>query len=74
MLSDQLLVDFLIAVPILAIWIIFPDMAAAIVHMIGDRITKIMYELPYNRVLENEADEMGMKLSAKVCEILLLVT
>ncbi|XP_032681583.1 metalloendopeptidase OMA1, mitochondrial-like [Odontomachus brunneus] len=67
MMSDQFLLDLLIAVPILLVWFTFPDMAAAIVHTIGDRITKIVYELPYNRVLENEADEVAIKLSAKAC-------
>lgn len=65
--------DLLIAIPILLVWFTFPDIAAAIVHTIGDRITKIIYELPYNRVLENEADEVAMKLSAKVCMISLLI-
>lgn len=73
MLSDQLLLDLLIVVPILVIWFTFPDIAAAIVHMIADRIMKIMHELPYNRVLEKEADEVAMRLSAKVCKILLVV-
>ncbi|XP_014481096.1 PREDICTED: metalloendopeptidase OMA1, mitochondrial-like isoform X4 [Dinoponera quadriceps] len=67
MLSDQLLLDFLIAVPILLIWMIFPDMAAAIVHTIVDRTINIMHQLPYNRVLEKEADEVAMQLSAKAC-------
>lgn len=66
-LSDQLLRDFLIAIPILLVWALFPDMAAALIHMIGERIVNIMYNLPFSRVLENEADEVGLKLAAKVC-------
>lgn len=65
-LSDQLLWDFLIAIPILLVWALFPDIAAAIIHMIGERIVNIMYKLPYSRVLENEADEVGLRLAAKV--------
>ncbi|EFN74437.1 Metalloendopeptidase OMA1, mitochondrial [Camponotus floridanus] len=66
-LSDQLLWDFLIAVPILLVWALFPDVTAFIIHMIGERIINIMYNLPYSRVLENEADEVGLKLAAKAC-------
>lgn len=66
-LSDQLLWDFLIAIPILFVWALFPDLAAAIIHIIGERIVNIMYKLPYSRVLENEADEVGLKLAAKAC-------
>ncbi|KAL0126543.1 hypothetical protein PUN28_005130 [Cardiocondyla obscurior] len=66
-LSDQLLWDFLIAIPILIVWALFPDMAAAIIHMIGERILNIIYNLPFSRVLENEADEVGLKLAAKAC-------
>lgn len=65
-LSDQLLWDFLIAIPILLVWALFPDITAAIIHMIGERIVNVMYKLPYSRVLENEADEVGLRLAAKV--------
>lgn len=66
-LSGQLMWDFLIAVPILLIWALFPDMAAALIHMIGERIVTVMYNLPFSRGLENEADEVGLKLAAKAC-------
>lgn len=66
-LSDQLLWDILIAIPILLVWALFPDIAAAIIHMIGERVVNIMYKLPYSRVLENEADEVGLRLAAKAC-------
>lgn len=66
-LSDQLLWDFLIAIPILLVWAVFPDVTAFIIHMIGERFINIMYNLPYSRVLENEADEVGLKLAAKAC-------
>ncbi|XP_012529308.1 metalloendopeptidase OMA1, mitochondrial isoform X1 [Monomorium pharaonis] len=66
-LSDQLLWDFLIAIPILLIWALFPDFSAAIIHFIGERIVNVMYNLPLSRILENEADEVGLKLAAKAC-------
>jgi len=62
--------DFLIAIPILLVWALFPDVTAFIIHMIGERIINIMYNLPYSRVLENEADEVGLKLAAKVCNVI----
>lgn len=66
-LSHQLLWDFLIVIPILLVWALFPDLVAAIIHMIGERILNIIYNLPFSRVLENEADEVGLKLAAKAC-------
>lgn len=69
-MSGQLLWDFLIAIPILLVWALFPDVMAFIIHMIGERIINIMYNLPYSRVLENEADEVGLKLAAKVCNVI----
>ncbi|KYQ54881.1 Metalloendopeptidase OMA1, mitochondrial [Trachymyrmex zeteki] len=66
-LSDQLLWDFLIVIPILLVWALFPDMTAAIIHIIGERIVNVMYNLPFSRILENEADEVGLKLAAKAC-------
>ncbi|XP_011637616.1 metalloendopeptidase OMA1, mitochondrial-like [Pogonomyrmex barbatus] len=66
-LSDQLLWDFLIAIPVLLIWALFPDLSAAIIHMIGERIVNLIYNLPFSRDLENEADEVGLKLAAKAC-------
>lgn len=66
-LSGQLLWDFIIVIPILLLWASFPDLAAAVTHIIGERIVNILYGLPLSRVLENEADEVGLKLAAKVC-------
>lgn len=73
-LSGQLLWDFLIAIPILLVWTLFPDLTAVIIHMIGERFINVVYNLPYSRVLENEADEVGLKLAAKVCYIILYYT
>ncbi|XP_011863450.1 PREDICTED: metalloendopeptidase OMA1, mitochondrial-like [Vollenhovia emeryi] len=66
-LSGQLLWDFLIVIPILLVWALFPDLTAGIIQIIGERIVNIVYNLPYSRVLENEADEVGLKLAAKAC-------
>ncbi|XP_012234802.1 metalloendopeptidase OMA1, mitochondrial-like [Linepithema humile] len=66
-LSDQLLWDILIAIPIFLIWALFPDVAAAITHLIAERFVNVVYKLPYSRILENEADEVGLKLAAKAC-------
>lgn len=56
--------------PILLIWAIFPDIAAIIIHMLTERVLNVMYNLPYSRSLETEADEVGIKLAAKVCNII----
>ncbi|XP_025152655.1 metalloendopeptidase OMA1, mitochondrial isoform X3 [Harpegnathos saltator] len=67
LLTDQFFLDFLIVVPTLLVWVVFPDMAAAIVQLLINQIMRIMYELPYSRLLEKEADEVAMKLAAKAC-------
>jgi len=66
-LSSQLLWDLLIVIPILLVWTLFPDLAAVVIHMLGERILNVMYNLPLSRVLESEADEVGLKLAAKAC-------
>lgn len=71
-LSDQLLWDILVAIPILLIWAVFPDLAAAVTHLIAERLVNVIYKLPYSRILENEADEVGIKLAAKVHIIILI--
>lgn len=67
MLSDQLLWDFLLVIPMLLVWAFVPYIAAPIVQIIGEQIVNIMYKLPYSRTLENEADQVGIRLAAKAC-------
>ncbi|KAH0945020.1 hypothetical protein HN011_005494 [Eciton burchellii] len=67
LLSDQLLLDFLMMVPMLLIWAIFPYLAAPVIQFIGEQMVNIMYKLPYNRNLEYEADQIGLNLAAKAC-------
>lgn len=65
-MSDQVLLDFLLIMPVLLVWALFPDLAALVIHSIGERLVNVIYKLPYSRTLENEADEVGIKLAAKV--------
>ncbi|XP_011336744.2 metalloendopeptidase OMA1, mitochondrial isoform X2 [Ooceraea biroi] len=67
MLSNQLLWDFLMVIPMLLVWALLPYIAAPVVQFTGEQIVNIMYKLPYNRVLESEADQVGIKLAAKAC-------
>lgn len=53
-------------IPILLLWASFPDSLAFLLHVIGQHIVNLLHNLPYSRSLENEADEVGLKLAAKV--------
>lgn len=53
-------------IPILLLWASFPDSLAFFLHMIGQHIVNLLHNLPYSRSLENEADEVGLNLAARV--------
>lgn len=62
----------LLTVPVLAfIWFYFDDFAAFLVYTIQQYLYPLIYEygfsLPYSRLLETEADEVGLLLAAKAC-------
>ncbi|KAF7393584.1 hypothetical protein HZH68_010403 [Vespula germanica] len=65
--SHALLIDVLMTIPILLLWASFPDSLAFLLHVIGQHIVNLLHNLPYSRSLENEADEVGLKLAAKAC-------
>jgi len=53
--------------PLAAIWAILPtDITAALCHWIASTVSSIVMELPHSRFIEQEADEVGLILTAKV--------
>lgn len=66
-ISRDTLINFLLAVPIALIWAIFPDLLAAILHLLGDDFINIFISLPYNRDLESEADFVGLLIASRAC-------
>ncbi|XP_020292430.1 metalloendopeptidase OMA1, mitochondrial-like [Pseudomyrmex gracilis] len=66
-ISQKVLWDFLTVIPIFFIWSLLPDIKATVVHFLAEQIVNIIYKLPHRRILEREADDVGIKLTAKAC-------
>lgn len=50
------------------LWAFLPsDMTALITQYIADKFLKFLFQLPYNRQLETEADYVGTMLAARAC-------
>jgi len=51
----------------LVVWAVLPsDLTAFITQYFVDKFNKFLFELPYSRNLEKEADHVGLMLAAKV--------
>jgi len=51
-----------------AIWALIPvDPVALVVHLLQDSMEDAVVHLPYSRLLENEADSVGLVLAARAC-------
>ncbi|KAI8510044.1 metalloendopeptidase [Branchiostoma belcheri] len=62
------LVDCLSICVVAAIWALFPsDWMALLSHWLQNKFAKLLLEMPYSRMLETEADEVGLQLAAKAC-------
>ena len=49
------------------VWAVLPtDVTALITATLANRFLKYVFELPYSRKLEQEADSVGLVLAAKV--------
>ena len=67
-LSRTGLVDFLSLFAIAAIWLVVPyDVFSLITHKLFRSSTKLMFEKPYSRRLELEADHVGLMLASRAC-------
>uniref|UniRef100_A0A1A7X1B5 Metalloendopeptidase OMA1, mitochondrial n=2 Tax=Iconisemion striatum TaxID=60296 RepID=A0A1A7X1B5_9TELE len=61
-------VDFLSLILVTAIWALFPgDFLALLGGWAKDKLTELMFNHPYSRKLETEADRVGLQLAAKAC-------
>lgn len=67
--SSLHLVDLLVLVPLALIWAVLPEAAAVIAHWLSGYFTKVLFQLPFSRALEAEADEIGLQLTAKVSKL-----
>ncbi|XP_038609040.1 metalloendopeptidase OMA1, mitochondrial [Tachyglossus aculeatus] len=61
-------VDFLALVLLTAIWALCPqDSLAFLGQWLQSKLQEYMFERPYSRTLEAEADRVGLQLAAKAC-------
>ncbi len=62
------ILDALLIFPMAMLWAIIPsDGIAIITSWFFDKVATITLALPFSRQMEAEADEVGLKLSAKAC-------
>ncbi|CAI9583492.1 unnamed protein product [Staurois parvus] len=62
------LLDFLFMISLVMIWAICPmDSLAVLGHWIQSKLQEYVFERPYSRTLETEADKVGLELAAKAC-------
>uniref|UniRef100_A0A3Q1GM21 Metalloendopeptidase OMA1, mitochondrial n=1 Tax=Acanthochromis polyacanthus TaxID=80966 RepID=A0A3Q1GM21_9TELE len=61
-------VDLLSLILLTAIWAVCPrDSVAVLGQWVQGKLTELMFQRPYSRKLEAEADEVGLQLAAKAC-------
>lgn len=67
-LSHQGVINFFSMFIIAAIWAVIPnDLVSYFLHRSSTSTVKYLFEYPYSRELENEADEVGLMFAAKAC-------
>lgn len=60
--------DLLSVVLLTAIWAVCPrDSLALLGQWVQEKLTQLMFNRPFSRKLETEADQVGMMLAAKAC-------
>lgn len=65
--SNAMKLEVLLLIPFLMLFAYFPDIVAIFFYVVIEYLMMILYNLPYSRALENEADDVGLKLAAKAC-------
>lgn len=66
-LSNKTFLEILYIVPLMIIWFLLPDLGAVLTQVLLDDLKSIVFELPFERDQETEADEVGLKLMARAC-------
>ncbi|KFM82732.1 Metalloendopeptidase OMA1, mitochondrial, partial [Stegodyphus mimosarum] len=62
------LLDLFSIVIIAAIWAVVPsDVISLLTHWLYEKSLEIFLQLPYNRKIEREADNVGLQLAARAC-------
>lgn len=58
--------EYLLLIPIAISWTVLPAIAAIIMCFLTKIFVTTLIDLPFSRSVEVEADELGLKLAAKV--------
>ena len=67
-MSHSRLIDITSIVLVGLVWAFLPsDMTALFTQYLAGQFLKFVFELPYSRGLEKEADEVGIMLAARAC-------
>lgn len=62
--------DLMLVIPLAALWALLPtDISAAIVSYITSTLKNVLMDLPHSRFIEEEADQVGLVLAAKVLSL-----
>lgn len=65
--SKTHILELLLLVPIIALWTLLPDSVALSSHYFTEYISAVLFQLPFSRLLETEADAVGLEMMAKAC-------
>lgn len=69
-MSYSSLLDVLILFPLAVIWAFLPNSGIAVVtHWFLTQVVETLVTLSYSRILEEEADSVGLHLMAKVAVV-----
>merc|ERR1711860_134423 len=61
-------ISALLFIPMAVIWAFLPnDGIALVTDWFINKVSDLIFELPFSRQMETEADEVGLKLAAKSC-------
>lgn len=67
LVSKTHLLELLLLLPILILWTLLPDAIALSSHYITEYISSVLFELPFSRKLETEADSVGLEMISRAC-------
>lgn len=66
--SNQGLVNFFLLFVVAALWLIIPnDLVSFFLHKWSHSLAEVLFELPYSRQFEEEADRVGLMLLSRAC-------
>lgn len=62
------IVDLMSVIVLTAIWAVCPrDSLALLGHWVQEKLSQLIFSRPYSRILEAEADHVGLLMAAKAC-------